>query len=28
MSISSFGEDSSGELYVVDRAGAIYRIVQ
>jgi glucose/arabinose dehydrogenase len=25
MSISSFGEDGSGELYVVDHAGAIYK---
>ena len=25
MSISSFGEDESGELYVVDHAGAIYK---
>jgi glucose/arabinose dehydrogenase len=27
LSITSFAEDSSGELYVVDRAGGIYRIV-
>ena len=25
--IASFGEDAAGELYVVDLAGAIYRIV-
>ena len=25
MAISSFGEDESGELYVIDYAGAIYR---
>jgi glucose/arabinose dehydrogenase len=27
LSISSFGEDASGELYLVDLGGAIYRIV-
>jgi glucose/arabinose dehydrogenase len=27
LSIASFGEDAAGELYVVDHAGAIYRIV-
>ena len=26
-SISSFGEDEAGELYVVDLSGAIYRLV-
>jgi glucose/arabinose dehydrogenase len=26
LAISSFGEDAAGELYVVDRGGAIYRI--
>ena len=25
--IASFGQDAAGEIYVVDRAGAIYRIV-
>ena len=27
LSISSFGEDESGELYLVDLGGAVYRIV-
>jgi hypothetical protein len=27
MRISSFGEDATGELYIVDLGGAVYRIV-
>jgi len=27
LNITSFGEDEAGEVYVVDRGGAIYRIV-
>jgi hypothetical protein len=26
LSISSFGENESGELFVVDLAGAVYRV--
>ena len=26
MQITSFGEDAAGELYVLDRAGGVYRL--
>jgi hypothetical protein len=26
--ITSFGEDESGEIYLVDRAGGVYQLVQ
>ena len=28
LKISSFGEDELGEVYVVDRGGAIYRLME